>query len=71
MPRTRFELPKKTASFAFADLATKHKDVRYMVTPVVSGFNENRRRTIRTGRVLTMDELMSAFRPRTTKRCGC
>ena len=28
MPRTRFELFKKTASFAFADLATKHMDVQ-------------------------------------------
>ena len=67
MPRHRFELLKKTAPFAFADVATKHKDVWYMVTPVVKEFNENRRRTIHTGRVLTMDELMSPFRPRTTK----
>ena len=70
MPRHRFELLKKTAPFAFADVATKHKDVWYMVTPVVKEFNENRRRTIHTGRVLTMDELMSPFRPRTTKHGG-
>jgi hypothetical protein len=60
MPRHRFELLKKTAPFAFADVATKHKGVWYMVTPVVTGFNENRRRTIRKGRMPTMDELMSA-----------
>ena len=41
-----------------------------MVTPVVTGFNENRRRTIRTGRVLTIDKVIAAFRPRTTKRSG-
>jgi hypothetical protein len=70
MPRNRFDLLKKTVPFAFADLATKQKDVWYMVNPVVKGFNENRRRTIRAGRVLTIDELMVAFRPRTSKRGG-
>jgi hypothetical protein len=70
IPRNRFDLLKKTVPFAFADLATKLKDVWYMVTPVVKGFNENRRRTTRAGRVLTMDELMAAFRPRTSKRGG-
>ena len=70
MPRNRFHLLKKAVPFAFADLTTKQKDVWYMVTPVVKGFNENRRRTIRAGRVLTIDELMVAFRPRTSKRGG-
>ena len=56
--------------FAFADLTTKHGDVWYMLTDGVKGYNENRRRTIRTGRVYTLDELMAAFRPRTTKRGG-
>ena len=69
MPRSRFELLKKTVAFAFADVTTKHKDVWYMMTDGVTGYNENRRRTIRAGKVLTMDELMAAFRPRTTK-CG-
>jgi hypothetical protein len=66
MPRNRFHLLKKAVPFAFADLTTKQKDVWYMVTPVVKGFNENRRRTIRAGRVLTMDRLMVSFRPRTS-----
>ena len=69
MSRHRFELFNKTAPFVFADLATKHKNVWYMVTPIVAGFKENRRRTIRKGRVLAMDKLILALSPRTTK-CG-
>jgi len=48
MPRTRFELLKKTAPFAFADLATKHKDVWYMVTTFVTALRRPLRIAIST-----------------------
>lgn len=70
MIEKRFAVIRKYAPFAFADLTQVDRDPWMMLQPVVSAFNENRRRTIRHSGVLVEDESMSAWKPRASRLGG-
>jgi len=70
MPIGRFERIRSVISWCFADTTRVASDPWWLIRLGVDGFNENRARTVVPGLVLTIDELMIAFQPRTTKTGG-
>ena len=67
---TRFNFIKKAWPKQFQldiDDDEKESNKWWEVGHLVHGFNKNRQVTIASSRVKTMDESMSAFKPRTTK----
>ena len=70
MSETRFKFIKKVWPKQFQldiDDDEKESNKWWEVGHLVHGFNKNRQVTIASSRVKTMDESMSAFKPRTTK----
>ena len=70
MSRSRFMFIKKHWVSQFQlelDEANKNQNKWWRVGYLVNGFNMNRRETIASSRVKTLDESMSAFKPQTTK----
>ena len=55
----QFELPLSTEE--------KERNKWWRVGNLVSGFNANRKQTVASSRVKTLDESMSAYRPQTRK----
>jgi hypothetical protein len=67
MPKYRFDTIKKVFPSAFHDHEARRKgDDWYPIGLLVKGFNENRRNTVAASKKKVLDEIMSAFRPRTT-----
>jgi hypothetical protein len=69
MSLNRFHKLMKSAPSAHADYSKHYEAPWWRVSRLIAGFNENRKRTILKSDVMTIDESMSAFQPRTTK-CG-
>lgn len=64
----RFKSIKELLPFAFYDRAAEAKgDPWYPISGFVDQFNKTRKLLIASGSVVTLDELMSPFQPRTTK----
>jgi hypothetical protein len=70
MSLTRFEKVMKAASWEFSVRSRQYEIQWWRISRLVSGFNDNRKRTIRKSNVLTIDESMPPFKPRTTKNGG-
>ena len=66
MSKGRFEAIKKYIPYVFAKWDDKDTDPWWQVTGGVEGFNNGRKDKILSGYAKVMDELMSAFKPRTT-----
>ena len=66
MSRNRFDEIKSSILAAFADPSRKGEDPWWEISPLIDGFNDNRRESIIISEEIIPDELMSAFQPRTT-----
>jgi hypothetical protein len=64
MKYPRFEEFKRYLPFGFE--GDDKSDPWYRINRLIQGFNNNRMRTVAASRKKVMDELMSAFRPRTS-----
>jgi hypothetical protein len=69
MTRNRFEILKSYAPILWEG-AKDLNDPWYRFRPAVTAFNENRQRTINYSQVVTIDESMCAWKPRTTPTGG-
>lgn len=66
MPLDRFQKIKRWSVEAFRG-DEDSDDPWFMIRPLLNDFNENRRKKVVHGTILVLDEIMSAWRPRTTK----
>lgn len=67
----RFKQIKKFYPHSFVHPSvTAADDAWYMISWFVEEFNKNRRQTVAASRVLTIDETMTAWKPRSTKTGG-
>ena len=71
MTRHRHSQIRRYFSFLFADENKKCEDPWWQVVAGIDGFNHNRRSVFSPSRVRVLDELMSAFRPRTSPTGTC
>ena len=62
----RFSFIKKNFSFAFYDKSNA-EDPWHPIRLLLDGFNDNHSRTVASAVLITLDETMSPFQPRTTK----
>jgi hypothetical protein len=66
MNRTRFDAIKKSCLVPWTDLSIAGEDPWYEIRPLINALNENRLREVIIGELLVADEVMSAYKPRTT-----
>ena len=72
MGRHRFEDIKLMVLEAFNDHSVSgHTDPWCFIRPLITAFNDNRKRSVVDTDFVVVDESMSAFRPRTTKSGAC
>ena len=64
---TRFCAIKKYIPIMFADETRKEEDPWWQIVKAFEDFNDNRKRTIAASSLKTLDELISAYCPQTTK----
>lgn len=66
MTRNRFDAIKSSLLAACGDVSKSLSDKWWGIRPLFDGFNDNRRRVVVASKEKIPDEIMSAFRPRTT-----
>ena len=71
MARHRFEDMKSLVLEAFNDHSESHTDPWCFIRPLITAFNDNRKRSVVDTDFVVVDESMSAFRPRTTNSVAC
>ena len=67
MSQTWFQEIRHYMAFVFADKTCEGKDDWWQVLGGIDGLNENCKEVIQAGTIKVLDEMMSMYRPRTTK----
>jgi hypothetical protein len=66
MSRKRFDLIKSSCLSPWTDHTLAGEDPWYEIRPLVTALNENRKREVISSELLVADEVMSAYKPRTS-----